>query len=552
MQVSNNRSASNLRILFFPRDVKGGAILAVLLLIPILTAGGIAVYKMSNLGSNTSLQAAGEEHAFFAAEGAMETIIGEVLNEESKKRAVEEAEEGSYVTGLGTDSNPRTFSLSGRRYGAMTALFVTKKVRPDDDAPPNTIALEIEARIYNDTSPAWNDMPLARKKIHQEFNQGIIKVEGCAANYDFFAAHDFISSQDSTLAGVAAGLMPDLSGLDNKSYYAGHHWDNCDGSFFDFELNIWNDICIDNPSDTADASPRIYGPWCIGVFSSCVSFSCADYCSQGSGASFFGSNGITYDCDATPITFGEAISTPGIDEINVNGVSNSYSFDYNYSLEKFVIGRISQDARSAATHDDAVSAMKSDDTVSSIENWYFRDADGNNLPDLGSPYFYHEGDLTSALPFSIDMFRFRDVYLYVDGNIKHLEMGEGSGFDYGKLYVVASVDIKAFVMMNMTMLDAGVVMIAGRDALNSNIMTMSGTKSLTILANRDVKLQTGFSFEVGDKTRILAGRDIKLTEIASVNFLINYDTPSSLTCGCTGTLEEVTELGLGKRYSVDS
>ena len=98
----------------------------------------------------------------------------------------------------------------------MRALYVTRRVPLRKDAPANSIAIEVEARIYNNSSPQWDTAYLASKKVYQEFNGGLVKIRGCAANYDIFAANDYLQTS-----------LLNMTYFQKLAFYAGNRWRAC-------------------------------------------------------------------------------------------------------------------------------------------------------------------------------------------------------------------------------------------------------------------------------------------------------------------------------------
>jgi len=101
--------------------------------------------------------------------------------------------------------------------------------------------------------------------------------------------------------------------------------------------------------------------------------------------------------------------------------------------------------------------------------------------------------------------------------------------------------------MNMSMLDAGLVVTAGHDITNSAMMTGSGINSTTMIANRDINLAAGFNMTMGARMRLVAGRDVTANSLMSGS-VFNTGTGS---CGCTddSTADVTTEMQIGRRLS---
>jgi hypothetical protein len=241
-----------------------------------------------------------------------------------------------------------------------------------------------------------------------------------------------------------------------------------------------------------------------------------------------------------------------ITNININGNDgNPYHDAKGYpwkSLEKDIIDHISHDARTATTHTDALAAMQADGDVGSVGGWFFRDANHNGLPDVDTPYFYHEGDVLNPLPFKIGMFRLRNIYFYVNGNIRSFQMaGTGAGLNLGQIYLIASNDVWTFDMMNMSMMNAGMVVIAGNDVTNSSMMKGGALKAVTVFANHDIKLTSGFGMTLGQRLHLLAANDV----ISTSGFDMSMFTfgSSNSHCGCTGAFDETTDFAIGRRFN---
>ena len=193
--------------------------------------------------------------------------------------------------------------------------------------------------------------------------------------------------------------------------------------------------------------------------------------------------------------------------------------------------------------------MKSDPHVSHIGNWYFRDVDGNYLPDFDTPYFYHDGDVINPLPFTLSMFRLRNLYFYSSGNIINFQLGgSGAGINFGKIYIIASNDVFTFNMMNMSMLDAGLVVIAGHDITNANMMSGSGIGTLTMWANNDIIFASGFNMRLATRWHLLAKNDIRSMSAMTGSFF-QFSRPSA-GCGAVCGSDETHEFSLGRRMEL--
>lgn len=509
-------------------NAKGSAIMAILVLVPTITIGGIAAYQMTTQTANISFQAAAEENAYFAAEGATERVLGIIINDTkdplvidgtnpSLLSVIKNAGDGTEpAVSLGTQASPQTYLLQQNRYKGLAAKYITTKVPPRSDAPANTIAIEITARLYNGTSASWGDKPLASKTTYQEFDGGAVKVRGCAANYDFFAGHDYNNNVGFKMMSLSTG-----------AHYAGNEWTTCPGmAFFSF-----SNECIDQPTgnDGVHASYSFFG----------MSFGCQNKCGKSS----------KVHCNANAITFGDAIGTPGTNKINLDGTSVG---SFKDSQAKMVIDRISLKARSVATLGEAVALMKTDSAVKQIidvtlkGNWYFRDANGNGIPDIDAPYFYHDGDVTTLLPMNLGMFRMKNVYLYVNGSVTDLSFASGNMFNGSQLYIMAKGDIKSFSMTNFGLASAGLVAITGGSYTNTAMMEMSGFTNTTLLSNNNINLSTGFSMTFSKRMHLVAANDISISSGFSMG---GTQGSNGGKCGCTGTADETMEFSIGRRFN---
>lgn len=515
------------------KNERGGALLAVLLLIPVMTVGGLVSYKIANTSADQSMRATLNENATFSATNVSEIILANIVNDSDVRDAVVTTSVGSYiqddVLGYcedGEDEESATACTGAAlfdrqtddpRYKNISTLFLTKRVEPLPDAEPNTIAIEITVRTYNQSNPLWNSDNYVEHSTYQEFNMGLVKAVGCAANYDFYAEDEYIQTAFFNLDFLSKGAS-----------YAGNLW-QINGLSFSIGQE-----CI----DTTGTAKWNFIPLC-------------------------GSSKV--DCNATEITFEHAIygssdtddngtlDREEITNINIDGNnSNPYNSTAPYphtSLDKTVIAKISHKAADAATHDEAFNIMKSDGDVTKVGNWYYRDDKGNGIPDLDTPYFYHDGDLVDPLPFNIDMFRFRNVYVYVNGDITNFElMGSGSGFNFGQLYLIAKNDFISLSMMDMSMLDAGLVILAGGSVHDTEGMAGSGIGSGTIMANNGIKLTTGMSMSFGQRMKMFSGDDIEVFDGFSMS-VFNFGSNDG-QCGCTGGAEgETKEMEIGRRFS---
>jgi hypothetical protein len=521
------------------KSERGGALLAVLLLIPVMTVGGLVSYKIANNSSDQSMRATLNENATYSASNVSEIVLATIVDDIKVRDAVVNTAVGAYVNNedlgfcdadeVGLEEGDDDFAnacagaptfdnqTDDRRYKNITTLFLTKRVEPLEDAEPNTIAIQITVRTYNEANPSWNSADYVEHSTYQEFNMGLVKPVGCAAKYDFFADNEYIQTALISLDMFSSG-----------AYYAGDLW-QIKGLSFSIGQR-----CIDTPGKAK---------W-----------------------NFLSLCGFRADCNATDISFEHALygdsdgddngtfDRDEISNINIDGTdgSNPYTSNAPYphtSLDSTVISKISHKAAGAPTHEAAFNIMKNDGDVTKVGNWYFRDDKGNGIPDLDTPYFYYDGDLTDAMPFSIDMFRFRNVYVYVNGSITDFQlMGSGAGFNFGQLYLMAKTDFISLKMMNMSMANAGLVILAGGDVTNGEVMSGSGIGSGTIMANGDIKLNKGMGIEFGQRSKMFAGDDIEVFDGFTMSGFNSGGNNGE--CGCTGGSEgESTEMQIGRRFS---
>ncbi|MFH2123748.1 MAG: hypothetical protein ABIJ50_09750 [Pseudomonadota bacterium] len=507
----------------------GGAMLAALILMPVLAAGSLAAYQMANKSATVTMMAAMEEDAVFSSESVVDILIGDISNNAGKRDQIVDAAADAWLFNTST-TTPATLIRqdTSPRYEKLATLYTVKKLPQSamaEGAEANTIAIEITTRTYNTANPSWNTSPNVEHVTQQEFNMGLVKVGGCAANYDFFAENEY---KKTVFFSMGFGA--------NAAFYAGNKWSS---SGFDFSMSH---ECIDTPGDAYKyflIFPINICPWsrvdCN--ITPPITFENALY-----GKSDSNQNGQTDDHDA-------------IHKVNINGNDgNPYASTYPYpfnSMEKTIIDHISKNARSATTHAAAFAAMNDDGDVGKVGTsltgyWYFRDTNNNGVPDIDSPYFYHEGTLTDAFPFNMGMFRFRNTYVYVNGHMNTFQMGSGTGMNSGQLYLIASGDVKTLQMMNMTMADAGLVVLAGGSITNTAMMSGSGIGSGTMMANNNINLKKGMSMSFFNRQRLLAKHDIE--EFSG--FSMSMGSTGTGTCGCTaGTADETTEMQIGRRFS---
>jgi len=124
----------------------GGAMLAVLLLVPVISAGSLAVYMMAKTSTNTTMLAALEENGIFASVSVADVFVAEVMNDAAKRDQLWGTAEGAYVPGY-SEGSPAALPRSGRsRYRELTILYTVKKLPAGElaeGAEANTIAVEI-------------------------------------------------------------------------------------------------------------------------------------------------------------------------------------------------------------------------------------------------------------------------------------------------------------------------------------------------------------------------------------------------------------------------
>ena len=552
---------------------KGGALLAVLLLIPVFTVGGLASYKMANNSAEMTTSAALEADALFSAENVSEKILAEIVNGPALQTEIINAAEGGYIKGASAcqtaedeqngENDPIKEACAGDttytrrqadpRYQNITTQYMTKKVTPLSDADPDTIAVEIIVRTYNSNNPVWRDKSkFVEHIIYQEFTKNLeVKAVGCAAKYDFFA--DEIYEVKSIMS---------FDFFTKGAYYAGEKWKS---TGLNFSLSR---ECIDNPGNDATKN----------------------------GSSICWRSRV--DCNATNISFGHAIygdadiddnkelDRDQITNLNICGSEKKdlekphpeeegkakpyftsgvpYPFT---SLEKTVIDKISTTARTKDTRPATLAALNSDyktGTVGRIKAgegyWYFKKSRVANVPAIDTPYFYYSSDelkpgdsvdMNSILPFSIDMMRLRNTYMYVNGDIKQFQlMGSGSGVNFRKFYLIASGSVSLSGMMDISMMDAGSVILAGGKVEQNAAMKGDGLSSWMIMANDSIELKGLMSMGVGTRTTMLSGENITVKKGFSMSMGAAGGNHGS--CGCDGSsngeTEDNTKIQIGRRF----
>jgi hypothetical protein len=515
---------------------------------------------MANKSATVTMMAAMEEDAVFSSESVTDILIGQIAQSGTvgvaKRDEIVKSLDNAMLFGTSTPQPLTRDQNTAPRYKNLTTKYTVKKLPQAalvDGAEVNSIAIEITTRTYNTANPSWDTVPHVEHITQQEFNMGLVKVGGCAANYDIFAGHDF--SQASFMG---------INSSKKVSYYAGHEWNS--SVFMGFTSSSGS--CADVPN-TLSGSKEIQE-------TSMMFFN--RYCTNTS----FGNNA---DCNATPLSFAGALygssdvnhdSTPDASQhtgLNINGTdggpyanladsTSPGNIPYPWtSLEKTIIDRISDSARSTTDHTAAKTAMMSDPHVSHIDNWYFRDVNGNNLPDIDTPYFYHDGDLTTALPANMRMLAFRNNYFYVDGKITSFSMMSAQGMNFGQLYLIATGDITKIEMASMTMASAGVVAMTNGHFSETAIMKMSGMNTTTLLANNSnpppspvpwgyvhenaITLNSGFDMSLMSRMHILSKDNITTGSMMTMGVL----TGTGNHCGCTGSADESTEMQIGRRFS---
>ena len=515
--------------------------LAAMLLIPVLSVGTLAIHKMANNSANITMMAAMEEDGQFSSYSIADSVVGEIISDSAKRDLVATASPG-YLSTFGDTDNPGTLVRSGGggRYQNMTALYTVRKLTSSDlaeGAEANTIALEITSRTYNNANPSWGDTPHVEHTIYQEFNMGLVKAVGCAAKYDFFAEDNY-----------EIFSMMSMDFFTKGAYYAGNEWKS---TGFDFSFGK---ECIDTPG-------KAIKYFFIFPMSLC---------------------GLSrVDCNATEISFEHAIygdsdidhnNEPDRDQItnlNINGNDgNPYTSVHPYpftSLEKTVIDKISETAATKTTREATLAALKSDYNAGTVGRlkagpgyWYFKKGRLGNLPAVNTPYFYYSTDglkpndtvnMTSALPFSIDMMRFRNTYMYVNGDITQFQlMGTGSGMNFGNLYLIAKDDFNSVDMMGMSMMDAGLVILTGGYVRITEGMQGGGMSSGTIMANDGIELNKGMSMGFLTRLKMFSGDDIEVRKGFNMS-MFSFGSNGG-KCGCDGSSSgETTEMQLGRRFS---
>jgi hypothetical protein len=507
----------------------------------------MAAYHIANKSANVTMMSAMEEDALFSAESVADVVISQIINNKTNRENISRAAADSYVLGTSTNS-PTTMGRAGAtpRYQTIGSLYTVKKLPASKIVPgaeANTIALEIKTRTYNTDNPSWETKPYVERVTYQEFNKGMAAVVGCAANYDIYAQNNYTQTQFFA-----------MDWFKNLAYYAGNQWKSCG---FSMPLSGWvGSSCVDAPDSNHGVKETLIPTCGCGLFGMLC-----DYC-QNSFLSGVTSTINDANCGAPQITFENALygnsdvngdGTPDRDQIhrmNINGNNgNPYSSNSPYpfrSMEKTVIDHISKDAWNKTTHDTALAAMKADADVSHIGSWYFRDNDGNMIPDLDNPYFYFDGSHYEVFPFNMNAMRFRNTYIYYNGDMVDFNPGNFGMMNFGQIYLIASGNIATLNMVQMKMMDAGLVLMAGGSITNTAMMKMSGMNGATWMANDDIQMSTGMKMSMPGRLRMLAGDDVISTSMMSGSFI----TIGNGSCGCTGgSSGESTEMGIGRRYS---
>jgi hypothetical protein len=513
------------------RKDNGGAMLAALILMPVLAAGSLAAYQMANKSAMVTMMAAMEEDAIFASDSVANILVGQILQTgatgDNYRREIVQSADGAWLFNHSANA-PATLNRDANadfRYDNLSTLYTVKKLPQTalvGGAEANTIAVEITSRTYNNATPTWGTTPYVEHVTQQEFNMGLVKASGCASNYDFFAENEYQKS-----------VMMSMSFGNNAAYYAGTKW----GYYGMMSFAMGGTQCIDTNGEAVMKS--FWPPFtdiCGWPRVNCnvappITFENALY-----GRSDSNRNGQTDDHD-------------GIKRINMNGNNgNSYASSYPYpftSMEKTVIDKISKNARPFTIHADALTAMNGDGEVGRSGNWYFRDSNHDGKADSDTPYFYHEGDLTTTVLLNMTMFRNKNSYMYVNGNINNFQMNTALSMNAGQLYVMASGNVLTLNLMSMSMMDAGLVVLAGASIMNSSMMNGSGIGSGTMMANNDIMLNTGMSMSFANRQRLLAKNNI----IESGMMSMSMGATGTGSCGCTGFADETTEMQIGRRFT---
>jgi len=388
---------------WLPAGVRGSVIIVVLILIPMITATGLAVHYMANRQADITMATVADQRARYGAEGATEDFIAYLRADTSGTRLKQllDTPEGNYLANH-SPTSPAVLPTKTDAIYPMRVLYTVKRVPSTNTNPyANSIAVEVEARVFNRTGGMlrWNGDFDANSTIYQELDLGGGRIYGCAANYDIWAGGSLTQSSLINFKFFTQGAS-----------YARDYYQLC-GTDFD----ILGTACVDVWWG-GNSTHSLLGDETVAVHRSIENCSTDNFgfnfCSGlGALAGFF----RKIDCNAMGLTFGSAIGNDGDDglpnsgdEINWINVCGDtahcgypvpysstdlpYEESYEYWMEKIVKNCPGDPAGC--------------DWTGSIGKLHFLDLDNNNIPD--APFFFYDGDLNMELPFTMSMFSYHE------------------------------------------------------------------------------------------------------------------------------------------------
>jgi hypothetical protein len=498
---------------------RGGAMLAVLIVVPVIAAMGLAMHYAAGNQAGATMSKAADSEAMYAAEGAAEKFLADITSNSAKMADFINAKEGDYVS---APVELKDMGSSHYRYPFKIMYAITKVANSGANPLTNTLTFKAEAQVFNNASPSWGTAYSARADVYQEIDRGAGVLKGCAANYDIWAGDK-----------VEEKALFSVDFFKNGAYYAGNQYDACGG----FSFSFGSGQCVD-VSKNSTASPRAQA--------SLLPFFCSNQCAK---------RGFT--CDAPPLTFGGAIGSYGPDTspntsddvnwLNVCGDTSHcgyttggytasdlpYDQSYEYWMKKMVNCPGDQDISSCNLA-----------KTTRIGKLYYPDTNKDLIPD--APYFFYDGDYTGLFPLSMKAFRSKTVYLYVKGDILNLKMGSMDTFNTGRLVVIAKRDVTGLSMMSSSILTTGVEVIAGRNYPSGTMMEISGFSNGTILANYDITIDSMMNIGMSNRLHLVAGHDVIKKSLMGGSL---FGIGSNGKCGADCTAIDIeTSVGRGRRY----
>lgn len=501
---------------------RGGAMLAVLIIVPVIVAMGLAMHYVAGNQAGATMSRAADSEAMYAAEGAAEKYLADITSDSAKMTAFINAKEGDYVSrplelqGIGADS-------SRYRYPFKIIYAITKVANAGANPLTNTMTFKAEAQVFNNTtSPSWGSGYNAHAAVYQEIDRGAGVLKSCAANYDVWAGHD-----------INEKALFSFDFFSNGAYYAGNQYDACGG----FNFSFGSQKCVD-VSKNSPAAPRAQATF--------IMF-CSSQCSK---------NGFT--CNAAPLTFGGAIGNWGRDGVQNTGDDINWlnvcgdSAHCGYPTGGYAAGDLPYDKSYAYWMEKMVKLCPGDPGTC---NWtgtflldkklHYPDANKDGIPD--APYFFYDGDFNGIFPFKVGAFRSKTVYLYVNGDIRSLSMDNMGAFNAGRLVVIAKKGVMGLSMMSSSMLSSGVEVIAGQDYLSGTIMNISGFADGTILANHDITIDSMMNMNLGQSMHLVAGHDVNENSFMGSSGFFNIGSHGQCGADCK-VINIETSVGRGRRY----